>query len=281
MGHDRVELPRDCDACRLEAGAIEVFDPDAEVCRRGVPLEVRCPLCRARWVGRESPQGATLVQVDAPRDLTEREVLEAALAEWAAAEGYETVAALLNATFVTPRTEALHDALCRGEPLPTLADPFGLVGGSAGSPRIVDRPRPVAPIREPAPPRSSGWPLVSVMMADGVVHPAERAIVDAFYAAEGEAPLTDPECVVRAPQHVAQLIEAPRRPALVQWMCRLVWADGHADPSELRVLRAYARAWSIDDLLVQDWLGEYEPASTLRVRHWWRAGRLLFGRPPR
>jgi len=110
-------------------------------------------------------------------------------------------------------------------------------------------PVALAPTRAPedipppsAPPRSIVYPLVSVISADGEVHPAERAIVDRFLHSEGLAPLSDDEFRVHAPADVAHLIPRERREAVIQLMCETSMIDGMPDASEIRVIRAYAAA---------------------------------------
>lgn len=269
MHHDRVELPGDCRTCGLQGAAVEVYDGSSEVCAQGVPLEVSCPLCGASDRGEVHPDGVRRVRHTSPIDLTDRAALERALAAWAEREGHATTHDLLQATFVEPSVDAILRRVAQGQPIETLADPFGVRGVVSAAP-----PTALAAVTSvpdaPSDPRSIVWPLVSVMMADGRIAAEERVFVDDFLAQEGLDPLRDIECRILAPQAVAPHIPPERRPELVERMCALAYVDGRADPTELRVLRAYARAWLVSDLLVQDWLEEYERSNTTWVSRWWR-----------
>jgi len=120
-----------------------------------------------------------------------------------------------------------------------------------------------------APPRSIVYPLVSVIAADGEVHPGERAIVDKFLASEGLAPLSDEECKVHAPADVAHLIPREKREAVIQLMCETAMIDGLPDASELRVIRAYAAAWNVPDEKLELWIWAYENANSSAIRQLW------------
>lgn len=120
-----------------------------------------------------------------------------------------------------------------------------------------------------APPRAILYPLVSVISADGEIHPSERAFVDAFLASEGMAPLADDEIRVYAPQEVARYVPTHRREKIVELMCEVAMVDGLGDDAELRVVRAYGAAWQIPEEKVETWLWGYEHAQSSPARQFW------------
>ena len=120
-----------------------------------------------------------------------------------------------------------------------------------------------------APPRAIIYPLVSVIAADGEIHPAERALIDRFLESEGLAPLSEEEFKVHHPSEVAHLVPRERREMVVQLMCETATVDGMPDESERRVIRAYAAAWDVPDEKVEFWMWGYESMSTGLVRQLW------------
>jgi hypothetical protein len=127
----------------------------------------------------------------------------------------------------------------------------------------------VPPPPPSAPPRAIVYPLVSVIAADGEIHPAERALVDRFLESEGLAPLTEHEFRVHHPTAVAHLVPKERREMVVQLMCETATADGIADESERRVIRAYAAAWEVPSEKVEFWMWGYENMSSSPLRTLW------------
>jgi uncharacterized tellurite resistance protein B-like protein len=117
-----------------------------------------------------------------------------------------------------------------------------------------------------APPRAILYPLVSVIAADGEIHPAERALVDQFLRSEGLPPLADEEIRVHHPTEIAHLVSPARREDVVKLMCESAAADGMPDESERRVIRAYAHAWGVDDEKVDFWMWGYETMNTSLAR---------------
>ncbi len=239
------------------------------------PMEPRavdercCPMCGARAEER---------RVLSPVALDTREAFEAALDAWATRDGFASREELLGAVFVEPDAALLFDRRARGERLSVLADPFSTMGqrpaGRAPSapreatpsdPTLVDDERPPPS----APPRAIIYPLVSVIAADGDVHPKERALVDAFLRSEGLAPLTDDELRVHHPSQVARFVPTERREAFVRLMCEAASADGVPDESERRVIRAYASAWDVPDDKVEIWLWSYENMNASLGRQLW------------
>lgn len=178
--------------------------------------------------------------------------------------------------FANAPTDPLAQPLRISVPPPTTAapDPTATLA-SAGvtpngtSPHVPLPPLPTLPPPPSAPPRAIVYPLVSVIAADGEIHPAERLLVDKFLESEGLAPLTDDEFRVHHPSAVAHLVPKERREAVVQLMCETATVDGMPDESERRVIRAYAAAWNVPDEKVEFWMWGYESMSTSLVRQLW------------
>lgn len=156
-------------------------------------------------------------------------------------------------------------------PPPEVSPPRAALERAAGEAPAAPPPPPQEATAPPisAPPRAVVYPLVSVVAADGEIHPAERELVDRFLASEGLAPLTDDEFTVHHPSAVAHLVPKERREAVVQLMCETAAVDGMPDESERRVIRAYATAWNVPDEKVEFWMWGYESMSTGLVRQLW------------
>jgi len=135
---------------------------------------------------------------------------------------------------------------------------------ASGSEAMPSLPPPIS-----APPRAIVYPLVSVIAADGEIHPAERALIDRFLESEGLAPLGEDEFRVHHPSEVAHLVPKERREMVVQLMCETASVDGMPDESERRVIRAYAAEWGVSDEKVEFWMWGYESMSTSLVRQLW------------
>jgi uncharacterized tellurite resistance protein B-like protein len=131
----------------------------------------------------------------------------------------------------------------------------------AAQPRVPSAPPPPS-----APPRAIVFPLVSVIAADGEIHPEERALVDRFLQSEGLAPLADHEFAVHHPSEVAHFVPRERREEVVKLMCETAAIDGLPDESERRVIRAYATAWHVDDEKLDFWMWGYESMNTSIAR---------------
>ncbi len=155
-------------------------------------------------------------------------------------------------------------------PAQPTADPTATMtsaGMPGAAPALPPLPTPPPPVS--APPRAIVYPLVSVIAADGEIHPAERMLVDKFLESEGLAPLHDDEFRVHHPSEVAHLVPKERREMVVQLMCETATVDGMPDESERRVIRAYAAAWGVSDEKVEFWMWGYESMSTGLVRQLW------------
>lgn len=168
---------------------------------------------------------------------------------------------------VVPRIDTPSVAVPAPARIPELARAGAAPAEAPVPPRIEPAPVSLPPLS--APPRAILFPLVSVISADGEIHPEERAYVDAFLASEGMAPLTDDELRVYTPAEAARYVPRDRREKIVELMCEVAMVDGLADDAELRVVRAYASAWQIDEEKVETWLWGYEHAKASAARQFW------------
>ncbi len=184
----------------------------------------------------------------------------------AAARPISPAAPRVAAVAALPTAEDI--ALAPTEPLPPLAprEPPPL------PPLASPEPPPLAPLASPeppprsAPPRAIVYPLVSVIVADGEIHPEELALVDRFLQSEGLAPLAPHELCVHHPSEVAHFVPKERREDVVRLMCESAAVDGMPDESERRVIRAYATAWDVDDEKLEFWMWGYETMNTSLAR---------------
>jgi len=235
---DAFEILSDCPVCKVEGAVVELVDPGRA---SGVAVTARCRLCL-----REERLGRLVAEGSAPRDL---EAARAALARWAREEGEPDLERFCEGSMGLGADEvALR--LVRGEAISTNFDVLAwLFGGmSAGAAEAPAR-APTAPpipdeIPEPAPSPVSFRParaLASVLLADGRVRPAERALADRMLQRAGFPPIQPEDLRVWRP---AELGAPPDPGPWVEALIRLVWADGQRDESEWRVLREIARAWS-------------------------------------
>ena len=95
------------------------------------------------------------------------------------------------------------------------------------------------------PPGPGGAPNPTVMAAAhlcGISEVIQVGGAQAIAALGCPAPLPEDRRVWR-PNEVGTV---PDPDATLAWMRRIALADGEADPSEVRLLRAYARAWRVD-----------------------------------
>jgi uncharacterized tellurite resistance protein B-like protein len=169
------------------------------------------------------------------------------------------------------RREHEHERQRHGAPEQASA-PRHVIGDPASVSALAPTAPRTAPIESPppsAPPRAIVYPLVSVITADGEVHPEELALVDKFLESEGLARLAEHELRVHHPSEVAHLVPRQRREEVVKLMCETAAIDGMPDESERRVIRAYARAWDVDDEKLEFWLWGYEAMNTSLARSLW------------
>lgn len=250
MAPSTVSILADCPHCLVQAAVVELHEA-------GVGLvEARCRLC-----GHRSERGAT--RVAAASFATPGEVLDA-LARWAAEEGETDLERFCQANFAGATSAEVVERVLAREPVETGFDVMaflfpGLAAGAAVPREVVVRPgrvlthhglgvEPPAPPPEVHPPVRTWDPfdaaraLTSVMVADGVVRPAEeRAVTRALQALR--APPVGPEA--RRVWRPGEL-GPPPNPAALLALCREVaLADGEVDPTEVRLLEEYARAWEV------------------------------------
>lgn len=200
-------------------------------------------------------------------DLRDAAALERAVRALMAAEGDDELAGFLQRCFGAADLDSLRARYVDGAPVDTALD--GGVGFLSGAvPRAPAAPKPTAPAPAVAQlgddRRAMLLALVSVLMADGQRDPRETPLVEAFLKAEGLAPLSPAEMRVHRPVEVAARVPVARREGLLSLMAQLAYADGVADPSEVRVLRAFADAWGVDQAEVDRWLETYRAARRSR-----------------
>lgn len=298
----QVELTSECPECHTRGVWVELFDPAMPPTALGLPAEARCRLCGAEHVGRVTPgssavraprpagqcpmcarpldegdlaahacrdcgASATMVRTRPGVELRDVEALERALRSLMADEGDDSLASFALRTFGVDDLAALAERYAQGLPVDTTLD-----GGTGFLSGAVARATPEAPPSAGKTPaatmaddrRAMLLALVSVLMADGQRHPREMPLVEAFLKAEGLAPLSAGELRVHRPVEIAARVPVGRREGLVSLMAQLVYADGVADPSEVRVLRAYADAWAVPQDDVDELLETYRAARRSR-----------------
>ncbi len=298
----QVELTAECPECHTRGVWIELYDPVIPATALGLPAQARCRLCAAEHLGectpgsdaltaRVRPPGecpfcahaldeadlaghacgrcksrAAMVTSRAGDDLRDPAALERAVRALMAAEGDDELGDFVQRCFNVPDLAALGERYAQGGPVDTSLD--GAVGFLSGAvPRAPTPPPPPAPavvVAHGDDRRAMLLALVSVLMADGQRDPRETPLVEAFLKAEGLAPLAAGEMRVHRPVEVAGKVPPARREGLLSLMAQLAYADGLADPSEVRVLRAFADAWAMDQAEVDRWLETYRLAGRSR-----------------
>lgn len=136
----------------------------------------------------------------------------------------------------------------------------------------------------PAPPaydtRAMMLALVSVVVADGEIDPGERAFIERFAAREQIAAATDDEYVMHRPVELAGRVPPDRRRELLETMTELACLDGVTDSSEIRIVRAYASMWGIDDDAIGEWIAKYQLVHATRARRFFLRVKDFFLAPP-
>ncbi len=244
---DAFEILTDCTVCLVEGAVVELVDPARA---RGVAVVARCRCCQ-----REERLGSVVVEGRPPQDLDEALRW---LARWAAEEGEPDLDRFCEGGFGGLSAAEVGARLVARQPVSTnfdvLAWLFGGMSGSAAS-EADSRPVPGARSNAPSvsdveaerlgpslpPPFRPARALASVLLADGLIRPSERALVDRVLGRAGAPPLADGDLRVWHPYEVGRP-EDPR--PWVEAMVHLVWSDGQRDESEWRVLRELARAWA-------------------------------------
>ena len=298
----QVELTSECPECRTRGVWLELYDPAMAATALGLPAEARCRLCGAEHVGRVTPgsaplraprpagecpccaklldegevaahvcracgASATMEPVRPGVELGDPATLERALRALMVDEGDDDLAGFALRAFGEGDVAALAGRYAQGQTVDTSLD-----GGTGFLSGAVSRATPEA--REAAATTTAATiaddrramllALVSVLMADGQRDPREMPLVEAFLKAEGLAPLSVEELRVHRPVEIAARVPVERREGLVSLMAQLAYADGVADPSEVRVLRAYADAWGVSQDEVDHWLETWRAARRSR-----------------
>ena len=105
--------------------------------------------------------------------------------------------------------------------------------------------------------RTEAWapllPLVSVMVADGRVHPAEEAFLNRVLARHRYPPIPALHVRVHRPETVPVSSSPEARSRMIEAMVHLVHVDRLRDGTEFRVVEEYARAWGVDPTQVARW----------------------------
>ena len=122
--------------------------------------------------------------------------------------------------------------------------------------------------------------LVSIVVADGEIDANERAFIDAFALREGLRRPADDEYQMHRPVEIAGLVAPDRRLDLLERMTELACIDGIADSSEIRIVRAYASMWSVDEIEIARWVEKYRIARASRTRRWLLRLKDFFLAPP-
>jgi hypothetical protein len=282
-----------CPTCRVEGARVEMWDAGDAL------LEARpCRLCSAAGPGDAAP-GLPRTPAD----------LHCALAAWAADEGLDSAEELVEAYFVLPSVDAIFAALSRGEPVETTFDVVDYLfssGGGTGGAAAVDLPPSVRPPM--AAPRAGSVPigttipmgpatdapvsrsfarfggpydellaLASVAAADGEASEDDQATLAEAAARRGIPPLPPHEVRVRRPGEIDPPATLGQREVLLKEMFWMAWSDSELDESELRVVRAFARAWGVDPQRVQEWTDIVTHGDDNFLERWvTRIGRFLF-----
>ncbi len=258
-----VEVLGDCPTCRVEGARVELVADE-------IAAESRCRLCGERAVdGVVVAPGLRFVDEVVARD---------ALAGWAREDGEPDVEAFVRANFSGKALPEVCAALVAGAPVETslevVAWLFGGRGAFAGVSALGARLRhedeptdavelaPVTSAATPLDPRDVTRALCAIVLADGRVHPAEEPLLQEALLALGAPAPTPADRRVWRPNEVGPVADPA---ATLSWMRRLALADAEADPSEVRLLRAYARAWRAD----VDAIEIVEPTWWMRLGQAW------------
>lgn len=257
----------DCPACHVQGAVVETWDGETPV-----PATSRCRMC-----GRTLEDG---VETQPARNLARLADVDEALTAWAREEGCASAAELVQSSFVLADVGKVHAALILGEPVETSFDVMGYLfshmGGGGPGVEGDDVPFVDAVLRGPdeslAIPGERGFDkrnellaLASVAAADGHVVPVERAFLDGIARQRGVEPLADDELRVFRPDEVGPVGALLERERILEKMIECAFLDAvtspldgvQVDDSEVRVIRAYARAWGVDPARMDRWLREW------------------------
>lgn len=273
------EILADCPHCRLESGVLTVLDPDDPLHAQGIPAEQRCRLCGWHTVAEED--GAR--EVVPPGDLRSPESARVAIERFAREEGEpDTDAFCASAIGLAPAEIARRLAV--GEAIPSNFDAiawlFGASGGGGGGRAAIEdarvgeapdppSPPPLSTTIPPPHPRHAQRALASVMVADGVITPAERAWVAAWLHKQGSPPPSDAELRIWRPEDLGPLPPEAAR-ALIDACVDLAHLDSEPDVAELRVIRGFARAWGLEDAWVDQQCARHDARHRTLLTPLWR-----------
>ena len=166
-------------------------------------------------------------------------------------------------------------------PAASLEAPSSRPRGSPASEPVRPAPdeSPVASVSPPATAspadeiRCEPWapmlPLVSVMVADGRVHPAEEAFLQRILTANQCPPVPAAFVRVHRPDSVPVPPDPRARERMIEAMIHLVHVDRLRDGTEIRVVEEYARAWGIAAARVTHWDDLYRRRYATGLRRLW------------
>lgn len=248
----------DCASCRVQGAVVETWDPEHPTT---AALTSECRMCaRTLEHGTEVRPATPLARIAD---------VQHALDRWAKAEGFATVDEFVSSSFVLGSVPAVHTALILGEPVETSFDVMGFLFSHTGgalpgrmdepvtTEKLVAAPPPsrLDPLGErPLHPRNELLALASVAAADGAIVPAESTFLDDHARARGLDVLSPDELRVHRPDEVGPVGGLLDRERVLEHMVKCACCDGELDESEVKLLRAFARAWAVDPARVERWL---------------------------
>jgi len=177
-----------------------------------------------------------------------------ALQEWAESEGETDVQAFCQNNLCELDKDEVVRRLVAKEPVPSSFDVIAFLfpgaGMSGANSRATEAPSPPetpgvavkvqAEDVQTQDLRIASQAMSSVMFADGVVRPGERAFMDGFLKQAGLPPVEEVDLRFWRPSEV----DRPAQPdAIIEAMVDLAFVDAQEDGSEWRVVREYARYW--------------------------------------
>lgn len=236
----------------------------------------RCPHCGKR---------ATTVETEGSWTIGDEAELEGALEVWAKREGLPTATMLLEAYFVEASTTDVFDKMKRGERIETtfdVADYLFSSGGAAGGggEAAVMREEEEAPstqrmnqpksIRKVGGAREEMLALASVAAADGEASEDDLIVLQRAATKRNVPPVAPEDIRVWRPNELDPPPTLVDRERVLEEMLQMAWSDGQLDPSELRVVRDFARAWGIDPERLKEWLEVYSFADANVFERWFR-----------
>lgn len=237
----------------------------------------RCPFCGKAAVVEEKEPSWTIA---------DEAELETALEMWARREGFAHAKDLLEAYFVLQSPAEIMAAMKRGERIETtfdVADYLFSSGGAAGggseavvvmrdeeeSPSTL-RMNPPRSVRRVGGAREELLALASVAAADGEASYDDEQVLLRAAKKRNLPPLGPEDIRVWRPNEIDPPPTLVDRERVLEEMLQMAWSDGQLDPSELRVVRDYARAWGIDPERLRQWLEMYSFADAGVLERWFR-----------